>query len=180
MDFKAVLSRLLTAFREQDIRYALMGGFAMGLWGGSRSTVDLDFLVVREDMPKVGKIMKDMGYELRHHSENVTQYCSPLERFGGIDFIHAFRDASLGMLERAAEKEIFGGALKIKTLIPEDIIGLKLQSIYNDPAREKTDLTDIETLVSICGSAMDRALLRRYFSLFEMDALYKSLLGDEE
>lgn len=30
-----------------------MGGFAVGLWGGSRSTGDIDFLVHRGDMEKV-------------------------------------------------------------------------------------------------------------------------------
>lgn len=30
MDFKLVLSKLLTAFKEQDIRYALMGGLKTG------------------------------------------------------------------------------------------------------------------------------------------------------
>lgn len=50
MNFKLVLEKLLTAFTEQNVRYALLGGFALGLWGGSRSTVDLDFLVHRDDM----------------------------------------------------------------------------------------------------------------------------------
>lgn len=36
MDFKVVLEKLLAAFREVNIRYALMGGFAMGLWGVGR------------------------------------------------------------------------------------------------------------------------------------------------
>jgi len=30
MDFRLVLERILTAFREQNIHYALMGGFALG------------------------------------------------------------------------------------------------------------------------------------------------------
>jgi hypothetical protein len=40
MDFKLVLSKLLSAFDDHNIHYALMGGFAMGLWGGSRLTAD--------------------------------------------------------------------------------------------------------------------------------------------
>jgi hypothetical protein len=121
MDFKIVLEKILVAFEGQGVRYALMGGFAMGLWGGSRSTVDLDFLAHREDMEKIHAIMTGLGYECQHRTENVSQYTSPLSVFGGIDFIHAFREASLEMLQRAKIKEIFGGALKIKTLVPEDI-----------------------------------------------------------
>jgi hypothetical protein len=96
----------------------------MGLWGGSRSTVDLDFLVHRDDMQKVHGIVTALGYEIHQKTENVSQYTSPLKVFGGIDFIHAFREASVEMLQRAVEKDIFSGMLKIKTLIPEDIIEL--------------------------------------------------------
>lgn len=41
MHFKLVLEKLLTAFKKQEIRYALMGGFAMGAWGAPRATVEL-------------------------------------------------------------------------------------------------------------------------------------------
>lgn len=43
MDFKLVLERLLTAFKKQNnIQYALMGGFALGAWGVPWATVDID------------------------------------------------------------------------------------------------------------------------------------------
>ena len=180
MDFKLVLEKLLTAFKEQNIRYALMGGFAMGLWGGSRSTVDLDFLAHRDDMRKVHAIVTDIGYERHYHTDNVSQYISPLKVFGGIDFIHAFREASLEMLERATVKDVFEGSLKIKTLAPEDIIGLKLQSVFNDPSREKVDISDIEMLVSINKENLDCELLKKYFRVFEMDDLYKKIIEGEK
>jgi len=180
MDFKIVLKKLLAAFEEQQVRYALMGGFAMGLWGVSRATVDLDFLVHREDMTRVSDIMRPMGYECRYHTENVSQYASPLGIMGGVDFLHAFREASLGMLERAVEKEIFGGTMKVRTLIPEDIIGFKLQAIYNNPQRRTVDRADIEMLVALHRDRLDGDLLRRYFALFEMDDYYRELFGGEE
>ena len=175
MDFKLVLEKLLTAFKEQNISYALMGGFAMGLWGGSRSTVDMDFLVHKDDMEKVHKILTDMGYECHHSTENVSQYTSPLKIFGGIDFIHAFREASVEMLQRAVEKDIFSSKLKIKTLIPEDIIGLKLQSVYNNPSREMVDMADIELLVSVNKKKLNWTLLERYCRIFNMEDVCKKL-----
>jgi len=180
MNFKLVLEKVLTAFSEQNIRYALLGGFALGLWGGSRSTVDLDFLVHREDMESVHTIMTSLGYERRYHTENVSQYLSPLGVFGGVDFMHAFRDVSIEMLQRAVEKDIFGGSLRIKTLIPEDIIGFKLQAIYNNPSRETADFADIETLVSIYKKDLDWELLQTYFKLFEMEELYRKMREEEE
>lgn len=178
MDFKLVLEKLLTAFTEQGIRYALMGGFAMGLWGGSRSTVDIDFLVHRDDMTKVNTIMTELGYALHHHTENVSQYTSHLNVLGSVDFIHAFREASLEMLKRARVKDIFSGALQVKTLLPEDIIGLKLQSVFNNPSREKTDMADIEMLASIHKGKLDQELLKKYFELFQREDLYKKIFKD--
>lgn len=35
-----VVERLLTLFEHQHIRYGLMGGFALGLWGAPRATVE--------------------------------------------------------------------------------------------------------------------------------------------
>jgi len=175
MDFKLVLEKLLTVFKEQDIRYALMGGFAVGLWGGSRSTVDLDFLAHLDDMKKVHGIVSSLGYELHLKTENVSQYTSPLKVFGGIDFIHAYRDASVEMLQRAVQKDIFSGTFKIKTLIPDDIIGLKLQALYNNPSREKTDMADVELLVSINRDNLDWELIRQYCEIFMMQDLYRKL-----
>jgi len=41
MDFIIVLNLILKSFAEEDIQYALIGGFAMGTWGIMRSTVEL-------------------------------------------------------------------------------------------------------------------------------------------
>lgn len=180
MDFKLVLEKLLTAFKDQNIRYALMGGFAMGLWGGSRSTVDLDFLVHRDDMERVNSIMVALGYDCNYRTENVSQYSSPLKIFGGIDFMHAFREASIEMLQRAVEKNILNSTFKIRTLVPEDIIGLKLQAIYNNPKREKIDMSDIEILISTNKDRLDWKLIKKYCEIFEMEDLYEKLRkGDQ-
>ncbi|MBZ0156071.1 MAG: nucleotidyltransferase family protein [Alphaproteobacteria bacterium] len=175
MEFKAVLSQLLAAFREHNIRYALMGGFAMGLWGGARSTVDLDFLVSREDIEKVDAIMRGLGYECRYKSDNVSQYVSPLRVFGEIDFLHAFREASMEMLGRAEEKIIFGGELAVRTLIPEDLIGLKLQAIRNNPKRRETDMADIKVLLLLRGDSVDWPLIERYCELLDMRVVCEEL-----
>jgi len=100
MNFKSVLANLLEKFGEKDVRYALMGGLALGLWGAGRSTVDIDFLVDRDDLGKIGSIMEELGYECKFKSENVSQYVSPLKIYGEIDFLHAFREVSLEMLRK--------------------------------------------------------------------------------
>lgn len=166
MDFQVALGRILDAFQRQDVRCALAGGFAMAALGVPRATVDLDFLAHRDDMDKIDGIMQATGYQCLFKSENVSQYVSPLKVLGEVDFIHAFRTTSLGMLARATSRDIFDGNLKVKVLEPEDIIGLKVQAMVNDPTRQTQELADIEALMGRFGSKLDWRRMEEYFSLF--------------
>jgi len=175
MDFQTVLELILKNFEKEHINYALIGGFALGALGLPRATVDLDFLVHRDDLSKVDRIMKENGYECKYKSEDVSQYISPLKIFGEVDFLHAFRKISCRMLGNALEKDIFGGKLKIRILRPEDIIGLKIQAIANDKERTTRELADIEALMDYYRGNLDWELIEEYFSLFEQKEKFKEL-----
>jgi hypothetical protein len=166
MDFKVVLRLILDRFHLEGVHYAVIGGFALGVLGVPRSTIDLDFLVLREDLGKIDKIMKDNGYDCAYKSENVSQYVSAVKVFGEVDFLHAFREISRKMLERAVEKDIFSGELKIRVLRAEDVIGLKLQALSNDPSRTGRDFLDIGELMSRGKGDLDWKIIQEYFSLF--------------
>jgi hypothetical protein len=147
MDFKLVFENLLTGFDKYNVRYGLIGGFALGLYGVSRSTMDLDFLVHLDDMPKIDNIMQELGYERSFRSENVSQFISPLKVFGEIDFIHAFRETSLKMLQRAEGKRIFNN-LSVKVLKLEDIIGfnVKIPMINEKEKHEGIEIMQSQSL----------------------------------
>jgi hypothetical protein len=177
MDFKLVLEKLLTAFRKADIRYALMGGLALGAWGVPRGTVDIDFLIHRDDIEKVDRIMQGLGYECKYRTDNVSQYLSPLKVFGEVDFIHAFRTPSLSMLQRVEEKKIFNETITINVLRIEDLIGFKLQAIKNDESRKAIDLSDIESLIAFNNDKIDWNLMKEFFDLFGFNELFEELRG---
>lgn len=175
MDFELALKKVLEEFDRQGVRYALMGGFALGALGAPRATADLDFLVHKEDLDKVHQIASALGYERTFHTENVSQYGHRDLQWGALDFIHAFRKISLGMLERAAEKPVFGGARAIRVLMPEDIIGLKVQAMANDPQRKNRELADMEMLMGVYKSRLDWGRLQEYFQLFNFLNEFKQL-----
>jgi hypothetical protein len=177
MNFKSVAEKLLASFVEEKIRYALIGGFAVGLWGAARATIDMDFMVLREDLDSLDGIMASLGYELRFRSENVSHFVAADKLFGEVDFLHAFRQPSLRMLERAREMNIFGEEIAIRVLIPEDLIGLKLQAIANNTERESADMADIEALMRIHGPELDWEQIEEYFALFEMNERFVLLKG---
>lgn len=175
MDFKTVIKLLLENFQKENVRYAVIGGFALGCLGISRSTVDLDFLVHKDDLPKIDKIMKENGYECKYKTENVSQYISPLKIFGEVDFLHAFREISLKMLSEAIEMPVFNGKFKIKVLKPEHLIGLKIQAMINDKERANRELVDIEEIMRHYRGKLDWELIGDYFTLFKLKDKFEEL-----
>lgn len=166
MDFKQVIPLIIDRFRTKHVHYALIGGFAMAALGFSRNTQDVDFLVDRDDLPTVDAILRELGYKRVFHNENVSQYVSGVKIFGEIDILHAFREISKSMLSRAREIPILEGEASVMVLTPEDIIGLKIQSLANNPEREARDSADIVDILSLFGKRLDWRRIEEYFSLF--------------
>ncbi len=175
MEFELVLGKLLEGFEERGIRYAAIGGYALGFWGVSRATGDVDFIVLKEDVEKLDLLMASLGYKRIFFSDNVSQYQGDIfPVWGYVDFLHAFRPLGLRIVEEAVEKRIFDK--KIKIACPEDIIGLKLQALCNsEPGSRDQDSVDIKSLVKAnCGS-LDWSRVEEYYKIFGMEAAYKAL-----
>ena len=49
---------------QKKIDYAVCGGWAMAIHGIPRATVDIDLLVLSENLEKVWKIAKSLGYDV--------------------------------------------------------------------------------------------------------------------
>lgn len=168
MEFTQTLSSVAGAFEAADVRYAIIGGVALGFLGDPRATLDIDFLVHRDDLDKVEKTLVSFGYHRIFQSENVSRYQHSEARALQIDLIHAFRRHALSMLDRAASVSV--GEVRAKVASVEDVIGLKVQSMANDPSRKTRDLADIESLVERRGKELDWRLIGEYFILFGMQA----------
>lgn len=176
MDFEAVFRLLIKDFKKYRVDVALIGGFALHAAGVKRSTEDIDFLAAGEDMSKVKNIMASYGYELLHTSPDASNFIGKLHDLGRVDFLHAHRKYAKAMLARAQEEEMLGGAVRLKVVGVEDLIGLKVQSSSNDPRRYLQDMADIESLLRMHYKKLDMALLREYFALFNRQEELEQLL----
>ena len=175
MDFERVLKALLMEFERHQIRYATIGGFAIGILGVPRTTMDLDFLVHRDDMSKLHTALTSLGYQRLVHTENVSQYRHPDDVWGSVDFVHAFRKVALGMLDRTKSYPVFGGIQVVRVVDPEDVIGLKVQAMVNDPDRRTQELADIERLMTLHGQRLDWERIQEYYDLFNLGEEAKQL-----
>lgn len=175
MNFELVFRELLERFNKQNIRFALIGGFALHVAGFTRATKDIDFLVETEDLGKVKGIMAQLGYELTHESAEFSNYWHPAAPLGRVDYLHAHREYTRKMLVRA-KKHVILENFEVPVLIPEDIIGLKVQSMVNNPKRHALDMADIEYLLRENLDHLDLGIIKEYFHLFDLDNELNSLL----
>ena len=166
MDFALVLKFISETFKRENIDFALIGGFALQAAGVTRTTLDIDMLILSTDSPKIKKIMLTHGYELIHESEDVLNFVSKKFELGRVDFFIAHRQYALEMLRRAEEKPVFQGKVNIKVLKVEDQIGLKVQSSSNDPKRYHQDMADIRLLIENNYEKLDMKIVDEYFALF--------------
>lgn len=180
MDFERVLKTVVEEFDQQHIRYAAVGGFAVGALGAFRATRDVDFLVHRDDLSSLDRVLTARGYQRIAQTENVSHYTHPDASWGSLDFLHAFREISRHMLARATRMPIFEGRLTIPVAKPEDVIGLKIQAIANNPRRRAREQYDIEQLAEIHGHRLDWECIQSYFDLFEMGQEGKELRAKYE
>ena len=170
MDFAKVLSNVVSDLDKHRVHYALIGGMAMAMHGLQRTTLDLDFILLLDDLTAADKILQSRGYHREFHSENVSHYLGDDPALGRIDLLHAFRGPSLGMLERAARLPWPSG-IAVPVVHLEDLIGLKIQALVNDPARQEHDWADILQIIRHAGDysiSIDWELVADYLALFDL------------
>jgi len=66
-------------------------------------------------------------------------------------------------------------------VLPEDLIGLKVQAVHNDPAnRFHVDSADIRQILARHKDSLDMGLVREYFEVFNRESTLDEWLGDLE
>ncbi len=167
INLRKTLSETHSLLKEQNIAHALIGGFALAVYGQHRATVDIDFLADGEKKELIKKSFHAKGYNLKFESDEVLQFSGP----GFVDVLLANRPLSQEMLKSAIQNQELG----IYVVRPEDIIGLKIQAYKNDPTRELQDKADIQKLLHLPN--LDLALVKKYADLFQEWPAIEKLRG---
>jgi hypothetical protein len=168
MDFLGGMRSLVDGFRSAEIRFALIGGMALALRGVQRATMDLDFLLALDDRDRASGWLREAGYAEVYTSENVSHFEARDRTPPRIDLLHAFRDRSLQILDRATPVDA-GLGVTVPVVTTEDLIGLKIQGAANDPSRRVLDWSDVVALVQVNGRSrtpLDWELIADYLDLF--------------
>lgn len=180
MDFVRTLTLVARGLEDAGASWAVVGGVALGFHGVARTTFDLDLLVDENDLGPLADLLIGLGYRSEHRWEETSHWLTAAPELCAIDVIHARRPHSRAMLDRAGTVPLSSG-VEIPVVAVEDLIGLKVQALVNDPERERAEQVDIRALLEAAaatGKAVDLARVREYFALFDRsDQLARLLEG---
>ena len=168
----AQITEAAFALHESRTPFALIGGLALASHGVLRGTRDVDFLVDAVDADTADRVLKRLGYEAAHRSDDAATYVRGSER---VDLLYAHRPIARRLLQEA--RAIEGSLGKLRVVSAEGLIGFKLQAIVNDPARTQ-DLEDIRALLRANRDSLDVAEVREYFRLFDREGQLDELLEE--
>ena len=128
--------------REPELQFLVIGGYAVGAHGHTRSTFDVDFMVCRDERD-VWKIKAtECGLKMFAESKSFAQFAYPE---GGEGFDLMFVDASTfdKMFEASGEHDFEVAKARIPSL--DHLLVLKLHALKQClPHRTSKDAEDVE------------------------------------
>jgi len=123
-----------------------------------------------EDAEYVHQLLCSLDYRCVHRSDDAANYVRHDE---GFDLLFSRGPVANELLRNAEVRDTPMGRLRV--ISAEGLIGFKLQALCNDPSRGR-DLDGIRQLLRMNHPQLDMAEVRRYFALFEREALLDELL----
>lgn len=160
MQFDAVLRTFSEFFEREGIRFALAGGLAVVAWGHTRSTNDADFVVGRDDGPRVRAFAESLGYETTFVSDGYSNHHHTDKGFGDIDFMYVSGETVERVFAAAARRRAAG--LELPVTSPEHLIAMKVVAMKSKPMRVLIDAPDIAFLLDLPG--IDKTMVREQFA----------------
>lgn len=157
------LKELCLFLDGEGMRYALVGGLAVGIWAAPRATVDIDFLVAvksAEFGALVERLRKSGRFLFIHERPMTFQRVSLLRATLKsnpditVDFLFADDEFKQEALNRSSAVSL--GDYSVTIPSPEDLILLKLLS------GRPLDRIDAENVIETQKGLLDREYIKRW------------------
>jgi predicted nucleotidyltransferase len=161
VSLRETFSILNAFFTREDIPYALIGGYAVAVWGEIRATKDIDLLCHAADIRRINEGLKRAGFKFEHRTGDVDDPVSDVVRIElgdslvtcVVDVLAGIRGAPAGVLDRCVWIQIEGNSVPVVSA--EDLVVLKLL------AGSVRDLEDARSILHLHGDRLDIPMLRR-------------------
>ena len=143
LPMQATLSQLFRALDDAEIPFLLIGGWAVGYYGVTRLTVDIDVMICKEDERRIRDAMQGLGYSVAFRNDLFAKFehaSSP-----EVDALFLAAETAEKLFASAATIEFEGATIRIPSLL--HLIAMKLHALKNNPTRAFKDLPDIVAMI---------------------------------
>jgi len=175
MNYSTIFHLISELSNKSGVSCVLIGGFAVNYYKVTRQTLDVDFLITKDDFNKISVELEKAGFKLEDVRDVFARFTGNEYYLMDIDFM--FVDS--GTLEKIIKsgREIFIARQKFIVPSLNNLIALKLHALkYNQKMREYKDLPDIINLIRAndvdCRSKEFRELCLKYGT----EELYKKII----
>ncbi len=182
MNFEETTARVLDVLNELEIRYVLVGAFAVNYYGLVRSTQDADFVAVfhhGQVTAALEKLGTDFRLDPQVSSESVTgttryimQYLGSPEAPTRMEFFRLSKD-EFDQQRFARRRQVKVLGRRAYLLTAEDVVVTKLRW-YRALQRAK-DKDDARGVIAVQGDNLDWDYIRRWCDLHETRELLEAL-----
>lgn len=147
MDYAKAFHIVAKASKRSSVPCVLIGGFAINFYKVTRNTLDIDFLITKDDFDKIRGALIDAGYSEEFATDVTIRFSSKKDSLD-IDFMIVDAQTREKILEDGKTTEVVGEKLVIPSIY--HLIALKLHAIKCNPKnREWKDLPDIIRLIQM-------------------------------
>jgi hypothetical protein len=178
-----LLKLTIEKLRQLEIRYAIVGSFASGIWGESRLTQDIDIVVdlKPQQVVSICNAFPDPEfYVSRTAAEEAVAHSGQFNVINPssgnkIDFMVAGHTKwVLAQLDRSKQLAIFPDQVA-NVAAPEDVILGKL--IYYREGGSEKHLRDITGILKFSGAMIDRAYLNEFAQRLGVADMWEAVLN---
>lgn len=147
MDYAKAFHLVAGASKKAAVPCVLIGGFAINFYKVTRNTLDIDFLITKEDFTKIKDPLLAAGYAEEFATDVAVRFSNKTDALD-IDFMIVDDLTREKIIKDGKTAEIVGEKLIIPSL--NHLIALKLHAIKNNRKnRIWKDLPDIIRLIQI-------------------------------
>ena len=147
MDYAKAFHIVAKASKEFAVPCVLIGGFAINFYKVTRNTLDIDFLITKEDFAKIKNALLIAGYAEEFVTDVAVRLSSKKDVLD-IDFMIVDPDTRERICADGKKVEVVGEKLIVPSI--EHLIALKLHAIKNNQKnRIWKDLPDIIRLIQM-------------------------------
>ena len=180
MDYSKAFHLVAKASKKSAVPCVLIGGFAINFYKVTRDTLDIDFLITKEDFAKIKGALIIAGYTEGFATDVAVRFSNKKETLD-IDFMIVDKATREKIIKDGKEVEVVGEMLVIPSV--DHLIALKLHAIKNNQKnRILKDLPDIVNLIKInkvdCKNKQFKEMCLKYSSEKIYQTILKAMSGE--